>query len=93
MRDTCQSQGAVVKQFKRQAPLVRPSVCLWVKALKGVHVLYDIMAADVTSACDVELIVEAGGSMVHPPLLQVGTLNELVGLGVIGDHSPGVSCH
>jgi len=30
--------------------------------------------------------------MVHPPLLQVGTLDEPVGFGVISDHSPGVSC-
>lgn len=57
-----------------------------------VRVLNDVVAIDVTSAGDVEFVVENGGRVVHPPLLQVGTLNEPVGLGVVCNHSPGVSC-
>lgn len=82
----------MVKQFIRQSPLGCPSVCLWVIALKIVRVLDDVMAVDVTSAGDVEFVVENGGRVVHPPLLQVGTLDEPVGLGVVCNHSPGVSC-
>lgn len=90
--DIGQSQGAVVKQFIRQSPLRCPSVCLWVIALKIVWVLNDVVAIDITSANNVEFVVENGGRVVHPPLLQVGTLDEPVGFGVICDHSPGVSC-
>lgn len=50
------------------------------------------MAVDVTSAGDVDFVVENGGRVVHPPLLQVGTLDEPVGLGVVCNHSPGVPC-
>ena len=87
-----QSQGAVVEQFIRQRSLGRPSVCLWVVALEIVRVLDDVVAVDGTSAGDVEFVIENSGSVVHPPLLQVGTLDEPVGLGVVSDHSPGVSC-
>lgn len=50
------------------------------------------MAVDVTSTGDVEFVVEDGGRVMHPPLLQVGTLDETVRLDVVCDHSPGVSC-
>lgn len=82
----------MVKQFVRQSPLRRPSVCLWVIALQIVRVLNDVMAVDVTSAGDVECVIEHRGRVVHPPLLQVGTLDEPVGLGVICNHSSSVSC-
>lgn len=82
----------MVKQFIRQSPLRCPSVCLWVVAVEIVRVLDDVMAVDVTSAGDIDFVVENGGRVVHPPLLQVGTFNEPVGLGVVRDHSPGVSC-
>lgn len=51
------------------------------------------MTTDRTSAGHIEFVVEDGGRMVHPPLLQVGTLDKPVGFGVICDHSPGVSCN
>lgn len=88
----CQSQGTVVKQFIWQSPLRCPSVCLWVIALEIVRVHDDVMATDVTSAGDVEFVIENSGRVVHSPLLQVGTLDEPVGFGVVCDHSPGVSC-
>lgn len=83
----------MVKQFIRQSPLRHPRVCLWVIALKVVRILNDIMAVDVTAAGDVKFIVENRGSVVHPPLLQVSTFDEPVGLGVVCNHPPGVSCH
>lgn len=92
IRDVRQSQRAMVKQFIRQSSLRRPSVCLCVIALKIVRVLDDVVAVDVTSACDVDFVVEDGGRVVHPPLLQVGTLNEPVCLDVVCDRPPGVSC-
>lgn len=82
----------MVKQFIRQSPLRGPRVCLWVIALEIVQILNDIVSVDGTSAGDVELVIENGGRMVHPPLLQVGTLDEPVCLGVVCDHSPRVSC-
>lgn len=87
-----QGQEAMIKQFIWQSTLRRPSVCLWVIALENVWVLDDVMAVNVTSAGDVEFVIENGGRVVHPPLLQVGTLDEPVGLGVVSDYSPGVSC-
>ena len=82
----------MIKQFIWQVPFRSPSVCLWIVALNSVRVLNGVMAADVASTCDVELVVENGGRVMHPPLLQVGTLDELVGLELIRDHSPGVPC-
>lgn len=49
------------------------------------------MAVEDASAGDIELVVDHCGAVMHPSLLQVLTLNEFVGLGVIGNHSPGVS--
>lgn len=49
------------------------------------------MPIDVTPASYVEFVIENSGRVVHPPVLQVGTLDEPVGLGVVCDHSPGVS--
>lgn len=87
-----QSQGAMVKQFIWESPLRCPRVCLWVIALEIVQILNDVVAIDGASTGDIEFVIENGGRMVHPPLLQVGTLDEPVGLGVVCDHSPGVSC-
>ncbi len=87
-----QSQEAMIKQFIRQTPFRCPSVCLWVIALEMVRVLDNVMAIDVTPAADVEIVIENSSGVVHPSLLQVGTLDEPVGLGVVCDHSPGVSC-
>lgn len=87
-----QTQGAMVKQFIRQSPLRCPCVCLWVIALEIVQILNDVVAIDGASASDIEFVIENGGRMVHPPLLQVGTLDEPVGLGVVCNHSSGVSC-
>lgn len=81
----------MVKQFIRQSPLRRPSVRLRVIALKIIRILNNVVAVNVTSTGDVEFVIEHRGRMVHPPLLQVGTLDEPVGLGVVGDHPPGVS--
>lgn len=92
LRDVCQSERAVIKQFKWQSPLGRPRVRLGVQALKTVRVLHDIRAVNETSACDAEFVFEDGGRVVHPPLLQAGTLAEAVGLGVVRDHPPGVAC-
>lgn len=82
----------MVKQFVWQSPLRCPGVCLWVIAFKIVRVLNDIMAVDVSSASDEECVIEHCGRVVHPSLLQVGTLDEPVGLGVICNHSSSVSC-
>lgn len=76
----------------RQTAFTRPGVCLWVVALKSVQVLDDVVSGDVAPAGDVHFVTEDGGRMVHPPLLQVGTPNELVGLGVVRHHSAGVAC-
>lgn len=83
----------MVKQFVWQRPLRGPRVCLWIVALEICRVLYDVKAGDVTSPCDVESVIENSGRMVHPPLLQVGTLDKPIGLGVVGNHSPGVPCN
>lgn len=88
----CQSQRAVIKQFIWQSPLGRPRVRLGVEAVKIVRVLHDVTAVNETSTCDVEFVFEDGGRVVHPPLLQVGTLDEAVGPGVVCDYPPGVSC-
>lgn len=82
----------MIKQFIWQSPLRSPHVCLWVVALKIVQILNNIVAIYSTPAGDVEFVIENSGRMVHPPLLQVGTLDEPVGLGVVCHHSPGVSC-
>lgn len=87
-----QTQEAMVKQFIRQSTLRCPHVCLWVIALEIVQILNDVVAIDGASAGDIEFVIENGSRMVHPPLLQVGTLDEPVGLGVVCNHSPGVSC-
>lgn len=50
------------------------------------------MAIDVTSTGNVECVIEHCGRVMHPSLLQVGTLNEPVGLGVVCNHSSSVSC-
>lgn len=88
----CESQRAVIKQLKRQRPLGRPRIRLGVEAVEIIRILHDVAAVNETSACDVELVFEDGGGVVHPPLLQVGTLNEAVGLGVVCDDPAGVSC-
>lgn len=82
----------MVKQFIWQSPFRCPLVCLWVIALKIVRVLNDVMPVNVTPTRDVEFVIENGGRVVHPPVLQVGTLDKPVGLGVVCDHSPGVPC-
>ena len=49
------------------------------------------MPGDVAAPGDVEFVVEDGDRVMHPPLLQVGTVGEAVGLGVVGHHPPGVA--
>lgn len=92
MRDVCQGQRGVIKQFIWQSPLGRPRVRRGVVAFKIVRILHLVTAVDETSACDVEFVFEDGGGVVHPPLLQVGALDEAVDLGVVCDYPPGVSC-
>lgn len=82
----------MIKEFIGQGALGRPRVRLGVKAVDGVRVLHDVTAVNEAAACDVEFVLEDGGRVVHPPLLQVGTLGEAVGLGVVCDYPPGVSC-
>lgn len=92
LSDVCESQRAVIKQLIRQSPLGRPRIRLGVEAVKIVRVLHDVAAGNETSTGDVEFVFEDGGRVVHPPLLQVGTLDEAVGLGVVRDDPAGVSC-
>lgn len=49
------------------------------------------MAVEDASTGDVELVVDHCGAVMHPPLVQVLTLEEFVGFGIIGNHSPGIS--
>lgn len=88
--DADQRQRAVVKQLVGQRALGRPDVGLRVVALEAVRVLDDVVGIEDASAGDVELVVDHRRAVVHPTLLQVLTLDEFVGLGVVGDHSPGV---
>lgn len=86
-----QRQGAVVKKLVWQRTFRGPNICLRVVTLETVRVLDDVVGVEDASACDVELVVDHCGAVMHPPLLQVLALDEFVGLGVVGDHSPGVS--
>lgn len=49
------------------------------------------MAVEDAPAGDIELVVDHCGTVMHPPLLQVLALEEFVGFGVVGNHSPGVA--
>lgn len=86
-----QRQGAVVKQLVRQGTFRGPDVCLWVVTLEAVRVLDDVVPVEDPSTGDIELVVDHCCAVMHPPLLQVLALDEFVGFGVVGDHSPGVS--
>lgn len=92
LRDERQGQGAVIKQLARQSPPRRPRVRLGVVAVEAVRVLHRVPPVDGASARDVEFVFEDGGGVVHPLLLQAGALDEAVGLGVVCDDPPGVSC-
>lgn len=48
------------------------------------------MAIEDSSTGDIELVVDHCGAMVHSSLLQILTFEKFVGLGVVGDHPPGV---
>lgn len=86
-----QRQGAVVKQLVWQRTFRGPNISLRVVTLEAVRVLDDIMAVEDASTGDIELVVDHCSAVMHPPLLQVLTLEEFVGFGVVGNHSPGVS--
>jgi len=81
----------VVEQLVGQRSLGAPAVRLGVVALDRVQVLDGVVAVDAASPADVELVVEDCDRVVHSALLQVGTLDETVGLDVVRYHPPGVS--
>lgn len=49
------------------------------------------MAVEDTSSRDVELVVDHGGAVMHPTLLQILTFDKFVALGVVGYHSSGIA--
>lgn len=90
--DADQRQGTVVEQLVRQRTLGGPNVRLGIVTLEAVRVLNAVVVIEDASAGDVELVVDDRGAVMHPSLLQVLAFDKFVGLGVVGNHSPGVSC-
>ena len=80
----------MVKQLVGQRALGRPGVSLGVVHLEAIRVLDGVLAVEEAAARHVELVVDHRGAVVHPPLLQVLTLDKLVGFSVVGDHPSGV---
>lgn len=80
----------MVEQLVWQRTFRGPNVCFWVVALEAVRVLDDVVAIQDASTCDVDLAVDHCSTVMHSSLLQVLTLEEFVGFGVVGNHSRGV---
>lgn len=80
----------MVKEFVWQFSLWCPRVSLWIIAVQGIQVLDDIVRGEASSSCDVQLVLDDCGPVMHSPVLHVGTFNELVAFCIISNYSPGV---
>lgn len=88
--NTLERKAPMVKEFVRQFSLWCPCVSLWIIAVQGIQVLDDIVCSETSSSCDIQLVLDDSGPVMHSSVLHVCTFNKLVAFCVISNYSPGV---
>lgn len=88
--DTLECQAPMVKEFVWQFSLWCPCVSLWIIAVQGIQVLDGIVWGETSSSCDIQLVPDDSGPMMHSSVLHVCTFNKLVAFCIISNYSPGV---
>lgn len=88
--DTLQCKAPMVKEFVWHFSLWCPCVSLWIIAVQGIQVLNDIVRSETSSSCDIQLVLDDSGAMMHSSVLHVCTFNKLVAFCIISNYSPGV---
>lgn len=88
--DTLECKAPMVKEFVWQFSLWCPCVGLWVVAVQGIQILDDIVRGETSSSCDIQLVLDDSGPVMHSSVLHVCTFNKLVAFCIISDYSPGV---
>lgn len=88
--DTLECKASMVEEFVWQFSLWCPCVSLWIIAVQGIQVLDDVVHSERSSSCDIQLVLDDSGPMMHSSVLHVCTFNKLVAFCIISNYSPGV---
>lgn len=89
-RDTLECKAPMVKEFVWQFSPWCPCVSLWIIAVQGIQVLNDIVHGETSSSCDIQLVLDDSGPVMHSSVPHVCTFNKLVAFCIISNYSPGV---
>lgn len=89
-RYTLECKAPMVKEFVWQFSLWCPCVGLWVIAVQRIWIFNDIVHSETSSSCNIQLILDDSGPMMHSPVPHVCTFDKLVAFCIISNNSPSV---
>lgn len=87
---TLECKAPMVKEFVWQFSLWCPCVGLWVIAVQGIWVFNDIVHSETPSSCNIQLVLDDSGPVMHSPVPHVCTFDKLVAFCIISNYSPSV---